>query len=83
MIPFFAISLPANALAFFAFMFQIVAFEMIPIEFITDDMESALEHIKINPKATQFESIGFESVWVISTLGSLILVFVLFPIRFL
>ena len=41
--PFFAIDLPANAQDFFFFKFKIVAFEMIPIGFMTEDMEVYLE----------------------------------------
>jgi len=83
MIPFFAITLPANALAFFHFKFQIVAFEMIPIEFMTEGMLAYLEAIKVDERAEQFEPIGFESVWVLSNLGSFMLFFALFPLRLL
>ena len=81
MIPFFSITLPANALAVFSFFLQIVAFEMIPCEFIYEGMENALEGIEINPRAARFESIGFEGVWIIPNLGSLLLIIGLFPLR--
>ena len=83
MIPFFAIDLPANALAFFHFKFQIAAFEMIPIEFMTEGMLAYLEAIKVDERVEQFEPIGFESVWVLANLGSFLFFFALFPLRLL
>ena len=83
LIPFFSIDLPANALAVFNFKLQIVAFEMIPVEFLTEIMEATMESIRINQRAEKFEPIGFESVWVLSSLGSFLLFFALFPIRLL
>ena len=81
MIPFFSITLPANALAVFSFFLQIVAFEMIPCEFIYEGMENALESIEINPRAARFESIGFGGVWIMPNLGSLLLIIGFFPFR--
>ena len=56
---------------------------MIPVEFMTESMEAALESITVNPRAQKYEFIGFNGVWVIPNLGSLLLFIALFPIRLL
>ena len=62
---------------------QIAAFEMIPVEFLTEDMAVALEAISVDPKAEKFEFIGFNGVWIIPNLGSMLLLIALFPFKLL
>lgn len=83
MIPFFAVKLPANSLAFFSFLLQIVSFEMIPCEFLYSEMEQPLSEIPVNERAERYESIGFDGVWIVINLGSFFLLLCLFPFRFL
>ena len=60
-----------------------MAFELIPCEFLYVDIEDALESIEISQKAAKYEAIGFEGVWIIPNLGSLVLFIALFPFRFI
>ena len=54
---------------------------MIPCEFLYENMQDDLDQMEVNPRAAKFESIGFESVWVIFNLGSFFLFIAIFPIR--
>ena len=79
--PLFAITLPANTQVVFGALQQIAAFEMIPTDRFYSNMldeigsGEALEFLFI-----RMESLGFETVWLLPNLGSLLLFLCLFPI---
>jgi len=68
------ISLPANASMFFAFLLQVVAFDVIPTDGPYDAIFGFQES---NPLTLNFELIGYESVYCIRNLGSMFLMFLL------
>ena len=74
--PLLHIELPALCGIFFGFLMQIASFDLIPIDNYID------EHTPMTPKDPinqNFEAVGFESLYVIINLGSMLILFVLFP----
>jgi len=68
------VSLPANASMFFAYLLQIVAFDVVPTDNAYDTIFSFEES---KPVTTNFELMGYESVYAIRNLGSMFLIFIL------
>ena len=76
--PLFKISLPANAETIFAVLFAIAEFDMIPTDTLYEDMQENLE--ELNPPEDDYllakmEPLGFDTVWFLSNLGSILIFF--------
>ena len=83
MMPLFAITMPANAKVIFAVLLQIAAFDMIPVERMYDDMVQELANLStdtLDYLQIRMESLGFDSVWILPNLGSLLLFLGLYPL---
>ena len=75
--PLLKIELPALCGIFFSYLMKIASFDLIPIDNYLD------EHVDMTPRDpinNNFEAIGFESMYVIINLGSMLILFVLFPL---
>ena len=77
MMPLLNVELPPLCGIFFGFLMKIAAFDPIPIDNYLDEYTAMTPR---NPINTNFEAIGFESMYVIINLGSMLFLFVLFPI---
>lgn len=75
--PLFAISLPANAMTIYEVLFQIAEFDMIPTDEFFSPMHEELEEFgpSEDPLKDKMEPLGFETVWFLSNLGSIIVLF--------
>ena len=74
--PLLHIELPALCGIFFGFLMQIASFDLIPIDNYVD------EHTPLTPRDPinqNFEAVGFESLYVLINLGSMLILFILFP----
>ena len=76
--------MPANAQVIFGVLFQIASFDMIPTDDIYADMLAALEtDDQPDVFMQKMDSFGFESIWLLPNLGSIIYFIGLFPILIL
>jgi len=75
LIPFCDISMPTNVEDVFNVLLQINAFEAIPTQSFFSEMEVALDHIAIDPRAEQYEDLGFNGAWLLINLGSTLVIF--------
>ena len=75
--PLLRVELPALCGIFFSFLMKIAAFDPIPIDSYLDEYTAMPPRDPIN---NNFEAIGFESMYVIINLGSMLFLFILFPI---
>ena len=76
LMPLLKIELPAICSIFFGFLMTIASFDLIPIDNYVD------KHVQMTPRDPiniNFEAVGFESMYVLINLGSLLILFVLFP----
>jgi len=75
MMPLFNVSLPANAGLFFAQMMSIAAFEVVDTK---PYLDKYLGLEPSEPLNSNFEALGFESVYVLHNMGTLALAFVIY-----
>ena len=77
MLPLFQLEVPASANMLVEILFQIAAFDIIPMEDFYDDL---LDLEPQEPLSEKFEAVGFESVYFLHNMGSLIIAFLVYPI---
>jgi len=76
----FDISLPANAEIFFRQLMSITAFEVFEIG---DVVNAILSLEKTDPVNENYNALGFESVYFINNMGTLFIVFLIYPVMML
>ena len=77
----FTVRMPANAAMFFGFLMQIASFDFIPMDLLYDLIFP--NKIRSEPLNANFDQIGFSSMYLIYNLGSMILAFVMIPVKIL
>jgi len=77
MMPLLKVTLPANAGVFFNAIFAIAAFDFFEVE---DYVNAALSLDPTDPFSSNFDSIGFGSIYIINNLGPLSLTFIIYPL---
>jgi len=80
LLPLFDIKAPANAELFFRQLMSVVAFEV----YDTGDIVNAtLSLEEVNPVNENYNTVGFESVYFINNMGTLFIVFMMYPVMML
>ena len=74
--PLFKVILPATLGIFFGFMMQIASFDLIPIDSF---MEKYGGMTPVDPIDSNFEAVGFESMYILINLGTILVLILLFP----
>ena len=77
MMPLFSINLPANAGVFFGFIMQIAAFDILPTDSFYDTYFNIDE---TEPMNSNFEQIGFGSLFFLYNLGSMVVAIASLPV---
>ena len=77
LMPLFKITLPPLCSIFFGFLMQIASFDLIPIDSVIEEHGGMTPRDPIN---TNFESIGFESMYLLINLGTILIMIILFPV---
>jgi len=80
LLPLFEINLPANAGLFFRQLMSIAAFEFFEIGEFTN---SLLDLEPTSPVDENYNAVGFESVYFINNMGTMFLIYLLYPILML
>jgi len=80
LMPLFDITLPANAGVFFNGLMTFTAFDIIDTSPYLDWM---LQLEPTDPVNNKFEAVGFESIFLLHNLGSLVLAFLYYPLAIL
>ena len=77
MLPLFNIRMPSNLNVVFKIIMNIAAFDILPTDYIYDLIFKVDQK---EPLSTKFEAMGFESLWLIYNLGSLLLISLSIPL---
>ena len=65
---------PANVQEFFGGLFPVVTFDVISMELILEWFNVDYDHVEMVALSTQFETVGYETTFIILNLGSLFFV---------
>ena len=74
--PLFKIVLPATVGIFFGYIMQIASFDLIPID---NWLEEHGGMTPVDPINSNFEAVGFESMYILINLGTILVLILLFP----
>ena len=75
--PLFNISLPPELGVFFGYIMKIASFDLIPVDNWVQDYGGLTPRDPIN---SNFEAIGFDSMYTLSNLGTILILILLLPI---
>ena len=75
--PLFKVNLPANVGIFFGYIMMIASFDLVPVDSFVDEYGGMTPTEPINEN---FEAVGFESLYVLINLGTILILVIVFPI---
>ena len=77
LMPLFKVNLPANVGIFFGYIMMIASFDLVPVDSFVDEYGGMTPTEPINEN---FEAVGFESLYVLINLGTILILVIVFPI---